>query len=96
MAPAKIWRQIHLGTKQMIDQLAKQLFTDVQQRMQELGNSDTLPASQLKAVLESGLRKLNLVTREEFDAQQAVLLRTREKIDKLEAQLQALMEAERD
>ncbi|ABD79481.1 accessory factor UbiK family protein [Saccharophagus degradans] len=80
----------------MIDQLAKQLFTDVQQRMQELGNSDTLPASQLKAVLESGLRKLNLVTREEFDAQQAVLLRTREKIDKLEAQLQALMEAERD
>lgn len=78
----------------MIDQLAKQLFTDVQQRMQELGNSDALPASQLKAVLESGLRKLNLVTREEFDAQQAVLLRTREKIDKLEAQFQALLDAE--
>lgn len=78
----------------MIDQLAKQLFTDMQQRMQELGNTDSLPASQLKAVLESGLRKLNLVTREEFDAQQAVLLRTREKIDKLEAQLQALLDAE--
>lgn len=79
----------------MIDQLAKQLFTDVQQRMQELGNSDSLPASQLKAVIESGLKKCNVVTREEFDAQQAVLMRTREKVDQLEAQLKALIETEK-
>ena len=36
-----------------------------------------------KAALQSGLNKLNLVTREEFDVQRSVLLRTREKIDAL-------------
>lgn len=37
-----------------------------------------------KAVLQSGLAKLDLVTREEFDVQRAVLLRTREKLEALE------------
>ncbi len=38
----------------------------------------------MRAGLESGLRKMNLVTREEFDVQSAVLLRTREKLEALE------------
>ena len=38
-----------------------------------------------KAVLQSGLSKLDLVTREEFDVQRAVLLRTREKLEQLQA-----------
>lgn len=38
----------------------------------------------LRSSLEAGLAKLNLVTREEFDIQQAVLLRTREKLEALE------------
>lgn len=37
-----------------------------------------------KAVLQSGLGKLDLVTREEFEVQRAVLLRTREKLEQLE------------
>ena len=37
-----------------------------------------------KSALQAGLAKLDLVTREEFDVQQAVLLRTREKLDTLE------------
>ena len=37
-----------------------------------------------KAVLQSGLARLDLVTREEFEVQRAVLLRTREKLDALE------------
>ena len=37
-----------------------------------------------KAVLQSGLAKLDLVTREEFEVQRAVLLRTREKLDELQ------------
>ena len=37
-----------------------------------------------KAVLQAGLAKLDLVTREEFDVQRAVLLRTREKLEALE------------
>jgi ubiquinone biosynthesis accessory factor UbiK len=39
----------------------------------------------LRASLEGGLAKLDLVTREEFDVQAAVLTRTREKLEKLEA-----------
>ena len=37
-----------------------------------------------KATLQAGLGKLDLVTREEFDVQRAVLLRTREKVEELE------------
>ena len=40
-----------------------------------------------RAALQSGLGKLDLVTREEFDVQRAVLLRTREKLDLLERML---------
>ena len=37
-----------------------------------------------KSVLQTGLAKLDLVTREEFDVQRAVLLRTREKVEELQ------------
>ncbi len=46
-----------------------------------------------KAVLQSGLARLDLVTREEFDVQRAVLLRTREKLEALEREVQALESA---
>ena len=39
---------------------------------------------QFKQILQSMLGKLDLVTREEFDAQSKVLARTRSKIDALE------------
>ena len=44
----------------------------------------------VKTVLQAGLRKLDLVTREEFEVQRAVLLRTREKLEALEAKLTEL------
>ena len=44
----------------------------------------------MRAALQAGLSKLDLVTREEFDVQRAVLLRTREKLDLLERVLQDL------
>ncbi|KFN49575.1 ubiquinone biosynthesis accessory factor UbiK [Arenimonas composti] len=43
-----------------------------------------------RATLQAGLGKLDLVTREEFEVQRAVLLRTREKLDALERQLAEL------
>jgi BMFP domain-containing protein YqiC len=43
-----------------------------------------------KATLQAGLAKLDLVTREEFDAQRAVLLRTREKVEALERVVAAM------
>jgi BMFP domain-containing protein YqiC len=48
----------------------------------------------LRAGVESALNRLNLVTREEFEIQQAVLQRTREKLEALEARV-AKLEAER-
>lgn len=42
------------------------------------------------AVLQSGLDKLDLVTREEFEVQRKVLERTREKLERLETELEEL------
>lgn len=43
-----------------------------------------------KAVLQAGLARLDLVSRQEFDVQAAVLRRTREKLEALEARVAAL------
>jgi len=43
-----------------------------------------------RAVLRSSLSKLDLVTREEFEVQEAVLAKTREKLEALEARLKEL------
>lgn len=47
-------------------------------------------ADNIKDVLRGGLRKLDLVTRDEFDIQRSVLLRTREKVEALEARVAQL------
>lgn len=44
----------------------------------------------IRAALGSIMQKMNLVSREEFDIQQKVLARTREKLESLEKQLTAL------
>jgi BMFP domain-containing protein YqiC len=41
-------------------------------------------------VLQSGLTKLDLVTRQEFDIQSGVLRRSRERLEELEARMAAL------
>lgn len=46
-----------------------------------------------RAAVMSVVSKLELVTREEFDAQQAVLLRTRERLEQLEKQVAELEQA---
>ncbi|MHB8446749.1 MAG: accessory factor UbiK family protein [Rudaea sp.] len=47
-------------------------------------------AANFRDALRAGLRKLDLVTREEFDVQRGVLLRTREKVEALEARVDEL------
>ena len=47
-----------------------------------------------RAMLSSMFAKMDLVTREEFDVQSQVLLRTREKLAELEAKLAALEKGE--
>ncbi|MCG8369631.1 MAG: accessory factor UbiK family protein [Proteobacteria bacterium] len=46
--------------------------------------------SNFRSVLRSSLSKLDLVTREEFEVQEAVLARTREKLEALEALVKEL------
>ena len=62
--------------KKINDLLANTPAADVQKNM--------------RALLQSTFAKFDLVTREEFDVQRAVLLRAREKITQLEARLAAL------
>ncbi len=53
----------------------------------------TLPADMqrnMRALLQSALSHLDVVTREEFDTQAAVLAETRTKLDQLEIQLREL------
>lgn len=70
---------------------AQEFLHELRQGLQGRQPED-LSQSQLRSLLESVLRKLNLVTREEFDAQQAVLQRTRLKLEELERQVGELQE----
>ena len=70
-----------------IDDLARRISEMVPPGVREAG--DELQQN-VKATLQAGLAKLDLVTREEFEVQRAVLLRTREKLDALERTLQVL------
>lgn len=70
---------------------------DLQQRLASL--IEGTPAADLqrnlKALLSQQFAKLELVTRDEFDAQVRVLARTREKLQELERRL-AELESHRD
>jgi len=48
-----------------------------------------------RTALQGGLAKLDLVTREEFDAQTKVLARTRQKLETLEKQVAAMEGSEK-
>ena len=69
------------------DDLAKRLAASVPEGLQSLRRD---LEQNFKAVLQSGLAKMQLVNREEFDVQAAVLRRTREKLEALEARIAAL------
>ena len=70
-----------------LDELARRLSSLVPPGLRE-GREEL--QQNFKSVLQAGLGKLDLVTREEFDVQRAVLLRTREKLDALEQRLAEL------
>ncbi len=70
-----------------IDELARRLSDLVPQGLRD--SREELQTT-FKSALQAGLSKLDLVTREEFEVQRAVLLRTREKLDALEQALTAL------
>ena len=72
-----------------LDDLARRLSALVPPGVRE--GRDELQQN-FKAVLQSGLSRLDLVTREEFEVQRAVLLRTREKLEELQRTVAQLEE----
>lgn len=72
-----------------LDELARKLADSVPPGLAAL-KSDL--EQNFKAVLQSGLAKLDLVTRQEFDIQAGVLRRSRERLEELEKRLVALEE----
>ena len=79
----------------MLFDLAKAISEDVSRAAEQLKlgsqNGDTLlTKAELQTLLQSALRKCDLVSREEFDTQALVLARTRQKLEHLEQQLQQL------
>jgi hypothetical protein len=70
-----------------IDRLAKRLAEAVPEGLRSV--RDDLEQN-FRSVLDSGLSRLDLVTREEFEVQQAVLARTRQKLEALERRVSGL------
>jgi BMFP domain-containing protein YqiC len=68
------------------------VFDDLNRKVRELVEAS--PArdieKNLRALMGSAFSRMDLVTREEFDIQQEVLRRTREKLEALEAKLAQL------
>ncbi|MFC0323345.1 accessory factor UbiK family protein [Gallibacterium melopsittaci] len=72
-----------------IEEIIQQVQNNLPKGLQDLG-SDV--ENKIKQVLQAQLTKLDVVTREEFDVQTQVLLRTREKLTALEARVDALLQ----
>ena len=68
------------------------VIDEVSRRVQELIANTPVEDAQknVRALMSSWFARLDLVTREEFDAQQAVLQRTREKLSGMEARVDEL------
>ncbi|PUA27546.1 MAG: hypothetical protein B0W54_13355 [Cellvibrio sp. 79] len=72
----------------MIKNLTEKLAEEIQRQL--TNSNQTIPAREINIALQAVLARLDLVTREEFDAQAAVLQRTRQKLEQLEQQLAVL------
>src|ERR1700677_233302 len=70
-----------------LDELARRLADSVPESVRAFGRD---LEGNFKAVLQAQLSKLDLVTRQEFDVQAAILERTRAKLTELEARLKEL------
>ena len=71
-----------------LDELSKRISSLIPGDIKHLQNDIE---KNVRSLLQTSLNKMNLVTREEFDVQSAVLQRTREKLEQLEKQLAQLV-----
>ena len=78
------------STRFSLDELARQLAESVPENLRVLGQD---LERNFKSLLQSGLERMELVTREEFDLQRGVLDRTRAKLETMEQRLADLEKA---
>ncbi len=76
-----------------IEEVARQIGSSLPPKFREVADEIEV---KVKTVLQAKLSQLDFVSREEFDVQRQVLLRTREKLDALEQQVQQLLAAQHD
>lgn len=71
----------------------RDIFGQIGQQFGDLLGQAPSPADferKMRALVQSGLNRMDVVTREEFDAQAAVLGRTRTRVEELERELEVL------
>lgn len=76
------------AVEDVVSKIGELIPKDLKTMRQEFHNN-------AKAVLVAGLKKMDLVTREEFDVQKAVLAKTREKLKMLEVELKHIQSAKK-
>ncbi|MGO1791860.1 MAG: ubiquinone biosynthesis accessory factor UbiK [Oceanisphaera sp.] len=70
-----------------LEDITKQIQNSLPNGIKNMGEE---AEKRIRTVLQAQLGKLDMVTREEFDVQTKVLLRTREKLNEMEATLAKL------
>jgi BMFP domain-containing protein YqiC len=84
---ATVFMMTNQSERPTLDAIARQLADSVPGNLKSIGED---VERNFKSITQSALSKMDLVTREEFDVQTAVLARTREKLESLEARLAEL------
>ncbi|MDP5255150.1 MULTISPECIES: accessory factor UbiK family protein [unclassified Vibrio] len=70
-----------------LEQVARQIHESMPQPVKDLGSDMD---QKIRQVIQGQLNKLDVVSREEFDVQTQVLLRTRQKLTEMEQKLDQL------
>lgn len=81
--------EVFMLNPKKIEQVIQQIQEALPQSVKDLGQD---AEAKLKQTLQAQLAKLDVVTREEFDVQTQVLMRTREKLTELEKRVDALLQ----
>lgn len=66
------------------------IMAELRQRLPAAGEMADEVEHNLRAVLSEAISRLDLISREDFDAQQQVLIRTRERLEALEQEVAEL------
>ncbi|GEA52905.1 hypothetical protein VIN01S_37090 [Vibrio inusitatus NBRC 102082] len=72
-----------------LEQIAKQIHESMPQPVKDLG---TDVDQKVRQVIQAQLNKLDVISREEFEVQTQVLLRTRQKLNEMEKKMADLEE----